>query len=115
MRTQRQCLANRGFTLTEIMIVVLIVGVLLAIAVPSYMNARERSRAAACRSNLRRIQAAKEQWALATNQRANTTPTWNHLVPAFLQQQPSCPSGGTYTINNLAANPTCSVGGNHRL
>ncbi|MCS7208556.1 MAG: hypothetical protein NZ874_03200, partial [Fimbriimonadales bacterium] len=99
----------------EIMIVVLIIGILLAIAVPSFMNARERSRANACRSNLRQIQAAKEQWAMANNQGPNAAPAWNNLVPDFLQQQPSCPSGGTYTINNLSTNPTCSIGGTHSL
>jgi competence protein ComGC len=76
------------------MIVVLIIGILLAIAVPSFMNARERSRANACRSNLRQIQAAKEQWAMANNQGPTATPGWADLVPDFMQQQPNCPSGG---------------------
>jgi prepilin-type N-terminal cleavage/methylation domain-containing protein len=68
MRTLLNRRRERGFTLVEIMIVVLIIGILLAIAVPSFMNARERSRANACRSNLRQVQAAKEQWAMANNQ-----------------------------------------------
>ncbi|CUU36694.1 prepilin-type N-terminal cleavage/methylation domain-containing protein [Armatimonadetes bacterium GXS] len=102
---------ERGFTLVEIMIVVLIIGILLAIAVPSFMNARERSRANACRSNLRQIQAAKEQWAMATNQAPDATPNWNNLVPQFIQQQPTCPSGGTYTINDLSTPPACSITG----
>ncbi len=106
---------ERGFTLVEIMIVVLIIGILLAIAVPNFMNARERSRANACRSNLRQIQAAKEQWAMANNQGANATPAWNDLVPTFIQQQPQCPSGGAYTIGNMSTNPTCSIGGDHSL
>ena len=58
MRTLLNRRRERGFTLVEIMIVVLIIGILLAIAVPSFMNARERSRANACRANLRQIQAA---------------------------------------------------------
>jgi type II secretion system protein G len=112
MRTLLNRRRERGFTLVEIMIVVLIIGILLAIAVPSFINARERSRANACRSNLRQIQAAKEQWAMATNQGPTATPGWDALVPNFLQQQPRCPSGGTYTIGNLATNPTCSRGNN---
>jgi prepilin-type N-terminal cleavage/methylation domain-containing protein len=112
MRTLLNRRRERGFTLVEIMIVVLIIGILLAIAVPSFINARERSRANACRSNLRQIQAAKEQWAMATNQGRDATPDWNNLVPNFLQQQPRCPSNGTYTIGNMATNPTCSIGNN---
>jgi type II secretion system protein G len=115
MRTLLNRRRERGFTLVEIMIVVLIIGILLAIAVPSFMSARERSRANACRSNLRQIQAAKEQWAMATNQGPTATPGWDNLVPDFIQQQPSCPSGGTYTIGNMSTNPTCSIGGNHSL
>ena len=115
MRTLLNRRRERGFTLVEIMIVVLIIGILLAIAVPSFMNARERSRANACRSNLRQIQAAKEQWAMATNQGPTATPGWNDLMPQFLQgdpqNPPSCPSGGTYTIGNLSNNPSCSITG----
>ena len=100
-----------GYTLIEILIVVMIIGILLAIAVPSMFNASERARANACRANLRQIQAAKEQWAMATNQRATATPAWDDLVPTFMQQQPSCPSGGNYTIGNMSTNPTCDITG----
>lgn len=106
---------ERGFTLVEIMIVVLIIGILLAIAVPNFINARERSRANACRSNLRQIQAAKEQWAMANNQGPTATPTPADLSPSFIQRWPVCPSNGTYTIGNLSTNPTCSIGGTHSL
>ncbi|MCF7837474.1 MAG: prepilin-type N-terminal cleavage/methylation domain-containing protein, partial [Candidatus Marinimicrobia bacterium] len=55
---------KEGFTLVEIMIVVLIIALLAAIAVPSFMRARERSRTSACINNLRQIDSAKEQWAM---------------------------------------------------
>lgn len=106
---------QRGFTLVEIMIVVLIIGILLAVAVPSFMNARERSRAQACRSNLRQIQAAKEQWAMANNAGQTAEPTQAQLSPEFIQTWPTCPSGGNYTIGNMGTNPTCSIGGTHSL
>jgi type II secretion system protein G len=111
MRTLLNRRREQGFTLVEIMIVVLIIGILLAIAVPSFINARERSRANACRANLRQIQAAKEQWAMANNQGPTATPGWGDLVPTFMQQQPSCPSGGTYTIGNVNTDPLCSITG----
>ena len=104
-------LRKDGYTLIEILIVVMIIGILLAIAVPSMFNASERARANACRANLRQIQAAKEQWAMANNQGPTATPAWDDLVPNFIQQQPSCPSGGTYTIGNMSTNPTCNITG----
>lgn len=55
---------RRGFTLVEIMIVVLVIGILLTIAVPNFARAREQSRAKSCIAQLRLIDAAKEQYAL---------------------------------------------------
>jgi prepilin-type N-terminal cleavage/methylation domain-containing protein len=106
-------LRKDGYTLIEILIVVMIIGILLAIAVPSMFNASERARANACRANLRQIQSAKEQWALVNRRPGTATPGWGQLVPQFLQRQPECPSGGTYTLNNVRTRPTCSIGGDH--
>ena len=104
---------TRGYTLIEILIVVMIIGILLAIAVPSMFNASERARANACRLNLRQIQAAKEQWALVNRRPGTAWPSWANLVPQFLQGQPQCPAGGTYTLRNVRTRPTCSIGGSH--
>ena len=106
---------DKGFTLIEIMIVVLIIGILLAIAVPNFMNARETSRAKACVSNLKQIDAAKEQWAMdhdATNGGAVVDSEVNGYIKGGA---PHCPSGGTYTYNAVGTDPTCSVGGTHTL
>ncbi len=54
----------KGFTLVEIMIVVAIIGIIIAIAVPAFLRARENSRATACQENLTKIDGAKEQYAL---------------------------------------------------
>jgi prepilin-type N-terminal cleavage/methylation domain-containing protein len=103
-----------GFTLVEIMIVVLIIGILLAIAIPNYVKAREVSRAKSCLSNLRSISYAKEQWAVEQKKATTDTPADTDLYgsTAYLRQTPLCPGGGSYTINNLAAYPTCSIGTN---
>ena len=55
---------KKGFTLVEIMIVVLIIGILLAIAVPNFITARQNSRAQTIIANLEQIEAAKEQCAM---------------------------------------------------
>ncbi len=106
---------RKGFTLIEIMIVVLIIGILLAIAVPNFINARERSRSRACVANLRQIDAGKEQWAMANNAADGDAVTMGDIVPAFVRQTPECPAGGSYTVGNVGATPTCSIGGDHAL
>jgi prepilin-type N-terminal cleavage/methylation domain-containing protein len=104
---------RHGFTLVEIMIVVLIIGILLAIAVPNFIKARESSRAKACIANLKQIDSAKEQWAMDTNQPNGTAVTMTVLSGTgnYIKSDPVCPSSGTYTLNNVGTPPTCSVGG----
>ena len=105
---------NRAFTLIEIMIVVLIIGILLAIAVPNFVRAREASRAKACTANLKQYDSAKEQWAMDNRiSSGGGTPTDSNLVGAagYIKSVPVCPSSGTYSINVIGTNPTCSITG----
>jgi len=104
-----------GFTLVEIMIVVLIIGILLAIAIPNFMTARDSSRAKACVGNLKQIDSAKQQYIMDAKQSSSyafsgsyTGTTANELVPTYIRSFPSCPAGGTYTVGNGSVNPTCS-------
>jgi prepilin-type N-terminal cleavage/methylation domain-containing protein len=99
---------KKAFTLVEIMIVVLIIGILLAIAVPNFIRARESSRTRTCIANLRRIEASKEQWAMENQKGAADVPTSGNLSPNYIKSFPNCPSGGTYTIGAISANPSCS-------
>jgi prepilin-type N-terminal cleavage/methylation domain-containing protein len=69
MKTSRKS----GFTLIEIMIVVAIIGLLAAIAVPNYVKSRDNSRLNVIYNNLRVVEDAKEQWALETH-KVNGTP-----------------------------------------
>lgn len=108
MREMRR--GEKGFTLIEIMIVVLIIGILLAIAVPNFVKARETSRAKSCVSNLKQIDSAKEQWAMDNKAAEGDTVSgtlWG--TGQYIKAEPECPSGGTYTIGVIGANPTCSI------
>lgn len=102
---------KKGFTLVEIMIVVLIIGILLAIAVPNFLRARESSRTRSCIANLRQIEAAKEQWAMDNKKGATDTPAQADLAPTYVKSYPSCPSGGAYTIGDMSTNPVCNQAG----
>ncbi len=103
-----------GFTLVEIMIVVAIIGLLAAIAVPNFVNARSEARQNTCINNLRLIQGAKDQYAIENNQVETMTPTTTDLSPYFKASQlsaglPKEPMGNTYTVGAVSAAPTCGV------
>src|SRR5262245_28421828 len=111
---------NAGFTLVEIMIVVAIIGLLAAIAIPNFVKARTTSQMNACINNLRQIDGAKQQWALETKQVSTAVPAQTDIDP-YLGRSGSaatvvCPSGGTgatfgssYTINAVDTPPACQV------
>ena len=110
-----------AFTLVEIMIVVAIIGLLAAIAIPNFVKARSTARRNTCINNLRLIDGAKQQWALETGAGATATPNDTSLVSYIgrpgATALPVCPSGGTYTIGSVATAPSCDAteGGPHLL
>jgi prepilin-type N-terminal cleavage/methylation domain-containing protein len=109
---------SAGFTLIEIMIVVLIIGILLAIAIPNFVQARETSRAKACVANLKQIDSAKQQYMMSNNASTFTALTQSStsdtaalgiLVPTFIKSTPFCPAGGLYDTGDETTSPTCSL------
>ena len=107
MSRQRQ-----GFTLVEIMVVVAVIGVLAAIAVPSYTRAREKSLTNKCLNTLRQITDAKDQYAF---DHYNAEPSdLSDLVPDYISRLPTCSAGGSYTIGAVGEDTSCNVS-NHTL
>jgi len=68
-----------GFTLVEIMIVVAIIALLAAIAVPNFLRARKRSQATRVLEDLRMIDSATDQYAIENNKTSGMTPAWTDL------------------------------------
>lgn len=102
---------NRGFTLVEIMIVVAIIGLLAAIAIPNFIRARTTAQKATCINNLRQIDGAIQSWALE-NKLGQASPVKFTDISGYLKSAVVCPSGGTtfadsYTITDVGTKPVC--------
>jgi prepilin-type N-terminal cleavage/methylation domain-containing protein len=100
-----------GFTLVEIMIVVAIIGLLAAIAIPNFVKARTTAQKNACINNLRQIDGAKEQWALENKKSAGSATTDSEVDGYIKGGSPKCPGGGKYTYNAVDTVPSCDQAG----
>ena len=98
---------SSGFTIVEIMIVTMIIGLILAIAIPNYLNAKRDSMKYTCIGNLRQIDTAKSIWATENL----GTPEMEDLIPDYIRKTPECPSSGEYTLAGVGSDSTCSTPG----
>ena len=123
---QTKNIFRAGFTLVEIMIVVAIIGLLAAMAIPNFVKARATAQANACINNLRQIDAAASQFALEQGKKTGDLINFPGDLTPYIKLTsgsgsgpstarsvtdiPLCPAGGSYACKVVGASPTCSLG-----
>ena len=103
-----------GFTLVEIMIVILILALLLAIVVPYYVRQRATAQAGICINNLYKIESASYVFALEKGLKPGDPIIYPDDLKPYLKLQqsgqiPPCPAGGIYTIAAVGDRVSCSL------
>lgn len=116
MKTTR---TNRlgGFTLVEIMIVIAIIALLAAIAIPNLLKASARSQATTCINNLRQIDTAIQQFSVEAKKHVGDTVNYPDDLTPYIKlnrtgQVPGCPANGVYSLATVGAYPSalCTIG-----
>ena len=108
--------SNRAFTIIEIMIVLVILSVVLAIAIPNYIKSNRETQKTVCIANLEKIDAAIDQWALENHILPGTEISGDDEQDIYTNYitggKPRCPRDGEYTLHALGVKPqvTCSLG-----
>ncbi len=122
----RRAQDQKGFTLVELMVVVVILGILVAIAVPLYNAQTEKAKTTTCQANQRIIESAIVQWSMDMDpddmdpdNENNDIPDLGDLVAGgYLQSEPECPSNGEYIIKqngSVTWSVTCTADGHNRV
>lgn len=99
-----------AFTLVEVMIVVAIIALLVAVAVPNMVRAREMSQSNTCISNLKQIECAISTWGIERHRTVGDSIVKAELfgTDKYIRQEPQCPAGAIYTYNRVGDFPQVS-------
>lgn len=103
-------MGRRGFTLVEIMIVIIIIGLLAGLAIPEMIRARDTTRANICINNMVEIRDSIDMWVLETGAEPDAAVNMSDLVPTYIKSEPRCPIGNApYVLTTVGADPvvTC--------
>lgn len=102
--------ARHGFTLTELMIVVAVIGLLASIALPNFARSRRATQVRICITNLRRLDDSKAQWATEYRKTETSIPATTDITPYLRDNRiPGCPASGSYRLRRVSRAPVCSL------
>jgi prepilin-type N-terminal cleavage/methylation domain-containing protein len=112
LKSMRRFSRRSGFTLIEVVIVVMILVIILEISVPSFLRARQTAHRNTCVGTLKQIDQAKEEWAMDNGAPQGAAVLMSDIGGVYIRSPatgPICPGGGSYTVNPVGTDPTCNL------
>ena len=109
MKNRNKASSLRGVAQT--LLPLLVIGTIIGIGIANYIEATATCCKPNCVANLRRLDDAKQQWAIDNKLNGTDTPTDTDLfgTDLYLKIKPTCPQGGHYTLRAVNEWPTCCL------